>query len=235
MRTNHLDGIPRTEVQYQSSPLAGRSREPGDCDDACLSCLPGGVETCDGRSIWTDRDGDGFGDPATEREHCELPPGHAENGDDCDDSNAEVNPAATEICNGIDDDCDGEPDDGLVLRYYPDRDGDGFGSSEDGIETCNPSPGMVSDSTDCDDTLFDINPDAIELPDGLDNDCDGEVDEGFEGDAGTDSDLEQIVRQEGGCQCSFTRSSSPMTRWLLWLAPDLFTLLNNIGSTSVDG
>lgn len=85
---------------------------------------------------------------------------------DCDDNNASINPAATEIDDGLDNNCDGITDEGF------DSDGDGFTPVGDG---------------DCNDSDSQINPAATEVFDGVDNNCDGFVDEGF-----TDTDGDGI-------------------------------------------
>ena len=85
-----------------------------------------------------DADGDGY-------------TGEACAGPDCNDEDVFHNPASDELCNGLDDDCDGvaNADDDEV-----DTDGDGFLSCDD-----------------CDDEDASVNPDAIELCDGVDTDC----------------------------------------------------------------
>jgi hypothetical protein len=90
-----------------------------------------------------------------------------------------VNPDAVEVCNGVDDDCNGFIDDGLVFSVYrPDVDGDLFGdSSSPEVSLCAPSVGMVNDATDCDDDDSSVHPGASEVCDGVDNDCDLDVDE----------------------------------------------------------
>jgi hypothetical protein len=76
-------------------------------------------------TFYADNDGDGFGaGPAVEG--CVVPPGFVENDDDCDDTDAAVHPGAEEVCNGVDDDCDGGIDEGLTF----DDDGDGFTSTD---------------------------------------------------------------------------------------------------------
>ena len=80
-----------------------------------------------GPAIWyVDADGDGYGTgPA--QSFCGNPGiGYATLGGDCNDGNAAINPGATEVCDGIDNDCDSQTDEGLTfLTYYPDLDGDG--------------------------------------------------------------------------------------------------------------
>jgi Putative metal-binding motif len=73
------------------------------------------VRICSAVVTYADADGDSFGDPAAQLyvTNCAIPAGYVTNNGDCDDSNAAVNPLATEICNGLDDDCDGSVDEGI--------------------------------------------------------------------------------------------------------------------------
>ena len=181
-----------------------------NCDPAYINCL--GL---------TDADGDGW-----------------TSGSDCDDANPDRYPGAPEFCDGVDNDCDGQVDDGALTTWYPDMDGDGFGDMNAGVQACDaPGPEFSTDGHDCDDTdanvfpaqgcpglecgffygvdqgtcgfgtfcdngtcvpcedldgdgfsncdgdcddnNLDVFPGAIELCDGLDNDCNGTADEGF--------------------------------------------------------
>jgi hypothetical protein len=109
---------------------------------------------------------------------------------DCDDDNVNVNPAAKETCNFIDDNCDGETDEGVKEWVFDDIDGDGFGNPASGHVVCDPkaSPKWVSNSGDCNDSTkvvdgkvqgYFINPGMAEVcSDGIDNDCNGKTDEG---------------------------------------------------------
>lgn len=99
---------------------------------------------------------------------------------DCDDSNATINPGATETCNAADDNCDGEIDEGTELTFYADADGDGYGDVAVTELACTESAGWVADDTDCDDTEALRNPGVAEVCDEIDNDCDDEVDDGVE-------------------------------------------------------
>lgn len=129
-------------------------------------------------TYYPDVDNDGYGDPnAPTIDACSQPLGFVADNSDCDDTNAAVNPLATEICDGIDNNCDGQTDEGLIVTYYADVDNDGFGDpNAPTIDACSQPLGFVADNTDCDDTNAAINPDADEVCDGVDNNCDGVTD-----------------------------------------------------------
>jgi len=131
---------------------------------------------------------------------------------DCDDANPVVSPACTEICDGIDNDCDDEIDEGSppgAPAWYADTDGDGWGDEASMEQACNAPSGYVADEGDCDDGSADIHPAADELCDGIDNDCDDEIDEhptdapqwfmDHDGDGygGSDYSLEQCEQPSG--------------------------------------
>jgi hypothetical protein len=132
---------------------------PGDCNDADPLMNPAGTEQnsngldddCDGTVDLgaEDADGDGVAVPV-----------------DCDDTDPATRPGAVETPNGEDDDCDGAVDEGTGAA---DDDGDGFCES---ACTDGSTPG------DCDDTAADVRPNATELPNFVDDDCDGTIDEG---------------------------------------------------------
>ena len=163
-----------------------------DCDDADAAVNPGATEVCDGvdnncvdgvdegvtSSWYVDADGDGFGDAAAVTEACDQPPGAVPTGTDCDDTDASVYPSATEICDGVDNNCDGQADEGLASTWYPDADGDGFGDTDAGEALCEPPDGWVQVGNDCDDADGSVFPGAAEVCNGEDEDCDGEIDEG---------------------------------------------------------
>jgi len=98
---------------------------------------------------------------------------------DVDDTDSGAAPcvASEEICDGLDNDCDGDIDEGLDQTYYPDRDGDGWGDGADPVEACAPPSGFVDRDGDCDDGDAAVHPDAPELCNEADDDCDGLIDE----------------------------------------------------------
>ena len=101
---------------------------------------------------------------------------------DCDDDNPAVHPGAGEICDGVDNDCNGLTDDGdgNVLAetvFYADVDGDGHAGSTFSKRACDKPEGYYPTNDDCDDVDASTYPDALELCDGVDNDCDGVVDD----------------------------------------------------------
>jgi len=111
---------------------------------------------------------------------CEAPSGTVADATDCDDTDPSVNPGATEVCNEVDDDCDGGADDadpdgvpGDAATWYADADGDGYGDAATTAVSCQEPTDHVVDATDCDDGDSDIFPGAEERCDGLDDDCDG--------------------------------------------------------------
>lgn len=123
---------------------------------------------------WWDADSDKFGNinvPGT-FEGTECPVGYADNGDDCDEGNAAINPDADEVCgDGVDNDCvDGDEvcaEDTGGDTGTDDTGGDGVDADEDGYDV----------DEDCDDTRASVNPGAAEVDDDLiDNDCNGLVD-----------------------------------------------------------
>lgn len=162
-----------------------------DCDDTSAEINPDANERCDGvdddcdgeideaiGDVWyTDGDGDGFGDPSTASQGCEPGGDQVADSSDCDDADADTFPEAPETCDGEDDDCDGEADEGVTSTFYQDTDGDGFGDPDFSVAACEAPPGYAASADDCDDGDDTIHPDAAEVCDLLDNDCDELIDD----------------------------------------------------------
>ena len=81
---------------------------------------------------------------------------------DCDDQAASVHPGAQELCNGVDDNCDGVADEGVTSWLFPDGDGDGWGQDEGAVEGCELSSGYAAQGGDCDDNDPTVHPGAEE-------------------------------------------------------------------------
>jgi hypothetical protein len=193
-----------SDTKQACTPPGGYTSRSGDCDDSDAAIHPGAEESCDAldndcdgrtddkdtdsppvdqKTYYQDTDRDGFGDPAASMKTCSSFPliGYVPNSADCDDRNAAVHPGATEICNGIDDDCDGQSDEGLgATTWYRDADGDTYGAPQNTTTSCTTSPptGYVGDDTDCDDSDAQVNPSGTEFCNTVDDDCDGLADEG---------------------------------------------------------
>lgn len=162
-----------------------------DCDDRNPEVFPGADEVCNERDddcdgetdeglavvFYRDADSDGFGDADAPVEDCAQPAGTAPEAGDCDDRNPDVFPGADEVCNEADDDCDGEIDEDVADTVYADADGDGWGDADLTASGC-PRSGWVADPGDCDDSDPSANPGQLwDGCDGVDSDCDGDVDE----------------------------------------------------------
>jgi hypothetical protein len=153
-----------------------------DCDDANDARYPGAIEVCDPDDVdedcnlatfgTTDVDGDGYVDAACCNEGATRTCGT-----DCADTLAGIHPNLTEVCNGVDEDCDTAIDEGSLVTLYADVDGDGFGAANTASLRCAGTSGFATASTDCDDGDVAIYPGATELCDGANNDCDQATDE----------------------------------------------------------
>ena len=158
----------------------GLARRAGDCDDYRSAVFPGAPEACNERDddcdglvdaadpdlllegpdldlFYQDADGDGAGDPATEVPGCGEPPeGWTRYGVDCDDANADAY---------------------LERSQWRDADGDGFGSAEATERVfCGLVEGYSLQNSDCDDTNPEVHEDAVEVCNGIDDDCDRRTD-----------------------------------------------------------
>jgi MYXO-CTERM domain-containing protein len=204
------DGITDEGTACYDDDGDGFDEQEGDCHDGAADVFPGASEVagqgvdsnCDGVVFGGDRDGDGYLAPQ---------------GNDCDDSDPDRRPGAAELPDGVDQDCDGMIDEGTVLAD-DDLDGrsEATGDCNDADPLINPlaveivgnrrdddcdgtmdeggpfvdddGDGFTDDAGDCNDTNAAIRPYGEESDDGLDNDCDGQVDDGigdFDGDGWT--------------------------------------------------
>lgn len=98
---------------------------------------------------------------------------------DCNDNEAATNPGATELCDGKDNNCNGQADEGFSLTtYYADADGDGAGSQTSFTQACSQPSGYVTTSSDCDDANAGVKPGAAEVTcNGVDENCTGATDD----------------------------------------------------------
>lgn len=120
-----------------------------------------------------DSDYDADGDGADAVEH---------GGDDCDDADAGRHPGATEECDGLDNDCDGEaePADAEDGEWWTDADSDGYGDETSGTWSCGQPEGTVANGEDCDDADATVNPGVVEVAcNGRDDDCDRSYGDGL--------------------------------------------------------
>jgi hypothetical protein len=173
-----------------------------DCNDADGAVNPGATEVCNGiddncdgnidegvqNTYYADMDGDTYGDAGSTTMACSAPEGYVSDATDCNDADGAVNPGATEVCNGIDDNCDGNTDEGVENTYYADADGDTYGDAGSTTMACSAPEGYVSDATDCNDADGAVNPGATEVCNSIDDNCDGNTDEGVENTYYADAD-----------------------------------------------
>lgn len=195
------DGVGSEATAQACKAPVGYAEKSGDCNDNNANIYPGAVELCnDGDDncngfsdegvqkpiFYKDNDGDGFGG-ATLTFACQAPMGFVVEGGDCNDFNKNIGPSAPEVCDDLDNDCNGLVDDGLPTdTIYKDNDGDGIAPlGALNQQKCNVPIGWTSakdidgDNSmdwDCNDSDVTVRPGASTVCDGKDNDCDGVID-----------------------------------------------------------
>ena len=198
----------------------GYSTNDLDCNDYLGGVHPDALEQCDGEdndcdeqideglrtaTFWIDSDGDGYGDPDGDKSTvtCGAPPGYVDNFLDCDDENAGINIDATEICDDIDNNCDGLTDDNdpfldltTAPTWYIDQDSDAYGSANppfpapetEVIQCDQPTGDYVLNADDCDDFDPEVSPTGTEICNHIDDDCDFLIDD-------SDPDVDPVSQQ----------------------------------------
>jgi hypothetical protein len=150
-----------------------------DCNDSDPAINPGAEEVCDG--IDNNCDGvtdEGFAEVCEENtgDDPDLDEDGSPASEDCDDEDPSAYPGAEELCDGVDNDCNGETDDNALdqVTWYNDGDGDGFGDVESPMTACEQPEDSTTEefATDCDDADATVYPGAAEECDGVLNDCD---------------------------------------------------------------
>ena len=160
-------------------------------NEGALDCINGQlVDTCQElppTTVYYEGDGDGYGDSSNTLDVCTVPQFYLFVGGDCDDTDPTVNPGASDICDAnhivINKDCDPSNDSSLdCFDFCGDADADGYVTTAQwdswGGEIPSAICPWIVDKGDCNDSDAAINPLAVEVCDGVDNNCDGQVDEG---------------------------------------------------------
>ena len=171
----------------------------GDCNELVTNINPGAPESCNGldddcdgetdeqdaqgcADQYEDVDADLYGKTDVTACFCAGTDGWAPDPGDCNDLDPNVSPADEETCDGIDNDCDDAIDEVGALGCNPfflDQDGDGYGLTDKVKCLCGPTGVYIgSQPNDCDDLETSINPSVPELCNGVDDNCNGDTDEG---------------------------------------------------------
>jgi len=156
------------------------------------------------QQAWPDADADGYGSINGAVMFCQqLPVGYIATGGDCNDADNQVHPGATELCNQIDDDCDGTVDNTTSQQtYFTDADGDGYGTGNGQALCYDPGFGYSLIAGDCNDANDMIYPFSAEVCNGLDDDCNTLADDGLSFETYyTDADQDQYGTSQSLTVC----------------------------------
>ena len=177
---------------FNCVPIGCGRTQGDDCNDADATIKPSAFEVCDGIDnncnsqadegvlsiFYQDADFDGFGNIAITELSCSTSSGYVSNNYDCNDADAAIKPSAFEVCDGIDNNCNSQADEGVLSIFYQDADSDNYGNALINVPACTAPIGYVGDNSDCNDNSQNINPSTAEVCNGIDDNCDGNTDEG---------------------------------------------------------
>lgn len=168
--------------QINNCKLADAFEIPDDEDNDCDGLVDDSI-------VWftqyRDLDADGFGSPLDSIMSYGFVEGYVLYNSDCDDTMQQVHPGAIEICNGLDDNCNGLADDSDPAVtgqsvYYQDTDDDGYGDHSHPLNACSLPEGYAVNDLDCDDANHYVTLGSPEICNGFDDNCNGSVDEGVQ-------------------------------------------------------
>jgi hypothetical protein len=162
------DGFGGSDAIASCTSVEGYVENNNDCDDSNATVYPDAPELCnnvdddcdtvidndlgDPQEWYLDADGDGFGDENAMITDCDMPEGYIDNAEDCNDNDILIHPNSEEVCDELDNDCDGIIDNDLGDEFYQDADSDGYGTTENTLTACDQPDGYVNNADDCDDT-----------------------------------------------------------------------------------